>query len=180
MIKLKTTRIIRLLAILLGVLLLASCAAKVSGLSEKKKRTVILSPSRQSSSNDASVPSETPANSGTETTSDGTTSEEVPPDVDLSTLHLSDKMAECAKIRNNYAEYLGKTVKISGYYRFQYFHYIVIYDETMTENVYFEFRYDGTVMNGVSKIEITGVFGEYSDSTGTYPCIDVTELRVLE
>ena len=99
-------------------------------------------------------------------------------DVDLAALTPADQYAKSLEISQDFDSYVGKTVRVSGTYQEQTYHFIIIYDGTCCTN-YFEFLYSGTMPAVGDAIELTGTFGYYSDSAGSYPYIDVKELKKI-
>lgn len=99
-------------------------------------------------------------------------------DVDLAGLAPSDQYAKSLEISQSFDSYVGKTVRVSGTYQEQTYHFIIIYDGTCCTN-YFEFLYNGSMPATGDAIELTGTFGYYSDDVGSYPYIDVKELKKI-
>ena len=98
--------------------------------------------------------------------------------INLSALQPAEQYAKSMEITQNFDSYVGKTVKLKGTYQQQNYNFIIIYDGTCCSN-YFEFLYNGTLPNPGDQIELTGTFDYYSDSAGSYPYINVTQLTKI-
>ncbi|MDR0221261.1 MAG: hypothetical protein LBI54_07660 [Lachnospiraceae bacterium] len=117
--------------------------------------------------------------------------EKVPVDVDLTEMSSTMVYAEVYNITNNPANYIGKTIRMSGPYQSSYYdetglyyHYVVVEDAAACCAQGLEFIWNGEhafpedYPQLQAKIEVTGVFGSYDELGITYYYLAVDDIVV--
>ena len=104
---------------------------------------------------------------------------------DCSSLSVEEEYAKMLPVstdlkNGDYAKYSGKSVRLKGEYLNSGYSFLVIFlDATRCCYADFELQYAGEYPKAGSQIEVTGKFGSYTASDGTWPCIMVDRLTVL-
>ena len=108
-------------------------------------------------------------------------------DVDLTVLSSTMVYAEVNNIMTNPDDYMGKTIKVQGYYNASYYdvtdnyyHYVIIQDavDCCAQGIEFiltggDFKYPDDFPEILDFIEITGVFDNYDELDKTYYYLNV-------
>lgn len=114
-------------------------------------------------------------------------------DVDLTELSSTMVYGEVYNMMSIPEKYVGKTVKMSGYYNAsyyeatkQYYHFVIISDATDCCAQGLEFMWTGEhtypedYPQNDTQIEITGVFESYKDGEQTFYRIVTNEIKILQ